>query len=179
MGVSAGSRKSFPVCWMPCPSPLPVSYPHSWSSHRVSPLSCCGWGLHQSSAEPCREWQARQVPSSLIAGGGCVPAAAFGSGPGGCALGWDSSWLLGACLLPLALLPVCMGLFHAGFFRALASLPPVRASCAHSVRSRRCGLSLWCTDLLSVPSSAFAPARAPTLLLLGLCVGVHASWRNN
>ena len=168
-GVSAGRGKSFPACWMPCPSPLPVTV--TWSSHWVSPLSCCGRGLCQSSTEPCGELQAHQVHSSLLAAplpGSCVAAAAFGAGLGGCALGWDSSRLLGLCLLPLALLQVCAGLSRTGLYWAsLASLPPVPTSCPWAVQSHRCGLAqaslgpvwhCWYTDLLPVPSSTAVPS---------------------
>ena len=40
-----------------------VSYPHTWHSLRINPLSCRGWSCLQSSPEPCREWQARRVCS--------------------------------------------------------------------------------------------------------------------
>ena len=139
-GVSAGRRKSFPACWMPCPSPLPVTVTRTHgAAHRVSPLSCCGRCVHQSSAEPCREWQACQVHSSVLAAtlpGSCVAEAAFGSGLGGCASGWDSGRLLGAQLLPLAPLQVCMGLSHADLSQApLAPVPLARMGPSQAVWS--------------------------------------------
>ena len=80
-----------------------VSYPQSWSSLWVNPLSFCGWGLHQGSSEPCREWQVGRVGSLARVApplGSCALAVAFESGPCSCAPGGDAGWLMGAWLFP-------------------------------------------------------------------------------
>ena len=125
--------------------------------------------------EPCGEWQAHQVRSSVLAAplpGSCVAAAAFGSGSGSCALGWDSGRLLGARLLPLALLQVHAGLSHAPL------LPPPLARMGRSRASQSLLLRAH-VDLSQAPLVPLPPAHTATLPLLGRCVMVCASWGNN
>ena len=118
------------------------------------------------------------------------PVVAFGSGPGGCALGWDSGWLLGVCLLPLAPLQVRASLYWAPltpllllFFeqiavRAMPGLFGHTAAGLHKpllVSSGAVGARICSRSLLVPPS----PACAAVLPPLGQCVGVRASWRND
>ena len=120
----------------------------------------------------------------------CVAAEAFGSVMGGYALGWDSGQLLGAHLLPLAPLKVHTGLSHVGlYWTPLAPLPLVRASHTQTVWSsplRAHTILSWsplaplahaiCLRSLLLPPPLACAASLP---LLGWCVAICASWRND